>query len=292
MVNYPKQIFCVWGKNTSLDAACELQTPRKESNVSPLELHEANLSRFVLTILDRASGSPVAHTANVPAWDIPIIKEMTHFALQKKLDAGEQNDEGKEEPAYTTKIPFGKFQNRTPAEILLSNDDATEELKKTASFLQKNVEKYPANQAVIDAINQAITLFEIGELSTPTTKSGMMVYERNFKRQRNPGEDGLYKMFNISIRCNFGMNYPWEVNILNGRVGLTEKKGTMVPDLKTMKDRKSAVIQLSDADWIACVDKLYSVCKLFENMNFQEMYNRSMDMAKQQIEQYKAEHIA
>lgn len=49
MIQYSKQIFCVWGGNqSSLSATFDLQKPKETGAVPPLQMHEGNLSRFTL----------------------------------------------------------------------------------------------------------------------------------------------------------------------------------------------------------------------------------------------------
>ncbi len=305
-VDYPKQLFCIWGgKKSSLSATFELVAPKKEGNTPPLEMHEGNLSRFALTLLDTSTGSTKSFIANIPAHDIDVIYAKTYVALTKnalylpvkapKPQTEESADVGFEEEyslCYTQQIRVGTFAGKTPAEILLSDGSQKEKLQSTQNWLEENLSKYPNNAQTIEAIKQAIMLYDIGELhprkapsnvvEMPDNQGNYTVYHREFKSTRRTNSKGYRLCYNIDISMQQGMRYPWLVTITNY---FSPQKGDTV-DQKICEDKQVAKIRITDDDWLAAIGIMKRSQMFFELINFQPLFRRAEELTKKQIEDY------
>ena len=116
--------------------------------------------------------------ANLPIEDIPSIKKRSEYAgaeifhlkhfIQPTASAEEDPAaEINSVPAAFTKLKMGSFAGKTPGDLLLEAADAEKvkaSLLQQASFLGRNLKKYPQNQSQIDAINDAINAYDIGIL--------------------------------------------------------------------------------------------------------------------------------
>lgn len=288
MISYPKQIFCVWGGNqSSLSATFDLQKPKETGAVPPLQMHEGNLSRFTLTLLDTSTGATLPFIANIPATDIPVISKKTDIALLLKEQYAPAENSSSLSDCYTQKLRFGKFKGKTPAEVLLSDPSVKSEMEGTRDLLQKNVEKYPANKMLVNAIDEAIMLFEAGELQEQNAKSNvqnsMTIYHKEYKSTRRANPKGLYLCYNISVVCQYDMDYSWQIRIdnyfapsVNGKI-----------DHKKAEGRKSASIRLTDDDWALCVNQFESLKNMYEAKCFPELLERADTTAKRQAEEAK-----
>lgn len=286
MVDYPKQVCCFWAEKVSLDARCELVAPSEEDNIPPLEFHKGNISRFVITLLDRKSGVVVPVSANIPGSEVRAIMEKMRIALIKKAlyvpSAADQKS-----PAYTTVMRNGIFEGKTPAEILLEDANNRQKLMKQREWLAKNLKQYPGNKKQIAAIDAAIELQEIGELAAQKSDpNGAEVYARSHKHGRKSDTNGYYHCFDIAMRCNFEMTYAWSVKIINYDAKLKKSsKGTSVIDESTIRNRKSSSINLSDDDFISFIGDLDDMVRMFKQSNYAMLMKRANQMSKQQYQE-------
>lgn len=290
-MRYPKQLFCVWGNNVSLDATCELVAPRNDSDTPPLQMHEGNMSRFVFTILNHNSNPPTALKTNIPATDIPYLEHMVEAAFRKKESLKAEpvvHTEAKNSsPAYSTTIPFGKFKGTTPASVLISNPNDKTELSGTAQFMRSNASKYPANLKIAEAIEEAIKLLDSGKLSAESSsavvvpESSMVVYKEDIHYGRAATADGYREVTGIEIVCNLRNRYPWTVKINSLEAPVNKASdGKSVPELSKARNRKNASINLSDKDWLMIMNRLRRTVEMFEEKNFNAMFTRADDIAK------------
>ena len=67
--------------------------------------------------------------------------------------------------AYTVKFFIGEFRGKTPAQVLTEDPESVDKLLKQKEQLSANVARYPKNQDQIDAIDEAISLYENGMLA-------------------------------------------------------------------------------------------------------------------------------
>lgn len=116
--------------------------------------------------------------ANLPIEDIPSIKKRSEYAgaeifhLKHSIQptASAEEDPAAESnpvPAAFTKLKMGSFAGKAPGNLLLEAADAEKvkaSLIQQASFLGRNLNKYPQNQSQIDAINDAVGAYDIGIL--------------------------------------------------------------------------------------------------------------------------------
>ena len=291
-MRYPKQLFCVWGNNVSLDATCELVAPRNDGDTPPLQMHEGNMSRFVFTILNHTSNPPTALKTNIPATDIPYLEHMVEAAFRKKesmkAEPAVPVETKNTSPAYTTVIPFGKFKGTTPASALLANANNKTELTGTAQFMRSNASKYPANLKIAEAIEEAVRLFDSGKLSVESSaaaavpESTMVVYKEDIHYGRSATADGYREVTGIEIVCNLRNRYPWTVKISSLEAPVNKSSdGKSVPELSKARNRKNASINLSDKDWLMIMNRLRRTVEMFEEKNFNAMFTRADDIARQ-----------
>lgn len=116
--------------------------------------------------------------ANLPIEDMPSIKKKSEYAGAEifRVKHSVQPASGVEDepatestpvPAAFTKLKMGSFTGKAPGDLLLEAVDAEkmkENLLQQASFLGRNLNKYPQNQSQIDAIHDAINAYDIGIL--------------------------------------------------------------------------------------------------------------------------------
>lgn len=132
-----------------------------------------------------------------------------------------------------TPLTMGKMKGETPGDLLLGAsepDKVIAELNSHKEFLGKNVAKYPKNQALIDAIDEALNLYDLGMLAESKPQAGpapsrktaeaptggdLIVYQSGIKYFRKKNAAGKNKCYEFSIYCNPGRNFPYRMEFRN-----------------------------------------------------------------------------
>lgn len=114
------------------------------------------MSVMQIQISNQIDGKTVSVKANVKVMDcirlIEKTKHLSHRIVDMQLESGSGNETQKGTGAT---FRFGNYAGKTPAEVLAS--DGADALKKQRNFLAQNVAKYPDNQKIIDAIDEALS---------------------------------------------------------------------------------------------------------------------------------------
>lgn len=271
-------------KTFSVDSALTLPT-KQEYDINskmPLEMH-SNFSRFILTIIDfdktntKEDNNNITK-ANLPAGQIPYILKQTELALEKLASAKSASIKGSS-PAFTQKLFSKEYSGMTPGEYLLKYPEGKENLEKTKSWLSANLTKYPRNQTQIDAINDAIALLETGKLKNPESgnecNNTFCVYKDDIKIPNisKLDEKGYTFVYNISIQCTPGRNYPFAINIMNCTAPpIIDGTGQTKVELASAENKVENSILLSEQEWFFLINRMNRTLNMFEEIHFLEQY--------------------
>jgi len=272
-MKYPMQIGAIKRPDKTIGIDANLVLPTKDEYCNerkmPLEMH-SNFSRFTLTIIE--NGETV--NANIPAGDIEYIHNKGLLA-QKEILAYELADKSEDSlsVAYTQKLFDKKYNGKTPAEVLLANPDEKENLLKTRQFLQDNISRYKVNRYQIQAIDDAIHLLDSGKLkAVNTTKTkNIVIYDEPTKipNANKVDEKNMTFVYSISIICCPDKNYPFAINIMNGKAPvIKDSNGKMNAEMSKLTDKKEKSMLISEKEWSHLEGQMYSTLKNFESMNF------------------------
>lgn len=286
-IKYQNQVCSVVHQSSTqtqtLGVDCFLSIPKNEDYESgssnPLEIH-GKYSRFKFTLINKKnSGEKVFSTYNISADDIPKIFEDTKYFNQmylakriKKASMKENTSEqtNKVSIAYTKKIIVGPFKGRTPADVLMEDINNKAKLMETIKLLSDNIERYPANQMHIDAINEAIGLSEKGllkeqkVLNNPYQKfgiySGIKIPNRN-----KLDENGNTKVSTIDISYNPEMGYPINISIINCSAPPTQNSNDPIGvQMNKAVNKKAISMFISMEEWFKIISKMDRLKTLFE----------------------------
>ena len=168
---YPYQCFAVVRKQTFAVNA-KLYPPNKNTQ-PPLEFYHPSFSRFQFSVL-KGGGESV--TANLNVKHIALLSEQSRICLQQELqnkinriNPKESREEKTEiitehtSPAYSLTFLAGPYKGKSPASVA-AMDNGLQLLRDQYRQLQANLAKYPANQKLMDAINEAANLLKQGKL--------------------------------------------------------------------------------------------------------------------------------
>ena len=281
---YPFQLCSIKRAKKTLGIDAQLYTPRENEDIPPLEIH-SGFSRFVLTIVDKDKN--ISPTANIPATEVPYIKLRSKIAIEQLNDVKtplvNKDNVSQNSLAFTQKLFDKNFKGKTPAEILLNNPDDKEKLLTVREWLAKNIGAYPKNQDQIDAIDEAIMLFDMGELSmapTTTNQNGIIdVYRTDYKFKTKLDDKGNNLVYGISVVCDLEKDYPFIVNITNCYAPVEtlpngQKKIKMNEAVNTAKTSLS----MSSSEWYGVISKMDRALKNFEIINFENAYKESQNI--------------
>ena len=275
----PREIFTNFsgkeGNRITLAVECHMTPARIEDEISPQAIF-GKYSRIVFSMIH--SGDAVK--ANVNFDELPDIAERTAFARAKVYErelgttASTSVEAGEELPlAYKTTFSMGPFKGRTPAEVVLEDPDGNrEKLQEQYKFLRDNVEKYPRNKTIMDAITNAYELHSEGKLvkkSEPVAAASgkaFDLYKSGYRPlTRVKREDGLCKVQEMSVLCHFGKNYPIEVTITEYYAPVANNNGRL--NVQAAAIDKSSVKKMTSymglKEWNCLLSKLNDQKSLF-----------------------------
>ena len=201
---------------------------------SPLRVFN-QYSKWAVTIIDtEAEKKAVSHNLSINRhryeFDdfLTSIQDGISMAVPYLygMTASENKNAG---PAYTTKLRLFPFKDQTPAEALLREGmPAREKLIDLYNKLAGNLAVYPNNKIQMDAIQDAVVLFDRNQLSEEMASARKITLYRSgnkpnpYKKEKGPGGQTVtvedYENANVTelnVFLNLGDNYPIEIEIEN-----------------------------------------------------------------------------
>lgn len=282
---YPRQIVAIKRKEVTLSVDADLQLAQhiinnkgEEELLPPLTIHSP-WSRFIWTLVDTSGHEKVYPWANIPAREVGVLKTMTDAMLSRSLLKSKTAKTEQTSSAYSVKLLVNPFRGQTPAAVLLVDPNQKEKLIDCMDFLRAhlNNNKFAdRNQKQIDAINNALDLFEDGKLSKEAVSHNapVIIYHIPSKTLKNrPPKDERYFTYSIKIEYDSGFDYPWVINIHNAYMKLKEKSdGTFQTIPETAKYKSSSHIMLSNYEFGGIIDHMYNTVRNFETIFFRPQF--------------------
>ena len=317
----PKECVCVQ-TNKTFFICNELAAPEYTNGSEPLTFHHDTFSRFQFVIINE---DKKAATANIGVRAIPgIIRKIQNLYLRETLYAkpvgfgqssvptvpampttsapsnGIAQDMPAKSLAYTTMITTGCLKGKTPASLLL--EDAKKNkgiLISQKKWLETNLSKYPRNKVQIEAIEDALKLYDAGKLSGEAmgvanemnpVNSGRssltigtdcqteIVHDSGMRPLiRKKRADGKCPVYQIIISWNGGEK-PIEIQIRNYYAPI-EQKGNGLLSVKAA-EREGEVrnkVSLTIDAWLWVAHILETNIRTFENLYAAKNYKRAVE---------------
>lgn len=291
ITKYPKDVAVVITRsknnvNTLSIASC-LGLAKAAENESPYTVYN-KFSRFIATII--VNGKSVY--GNIPIHDIANLKKRYEYISKKSMDMELEMSNAPEdnhaEAAYTVKFFSGRLKGQTPAQVLLA-DENKETLQSQREWLVSNLNAYPNNKKIIDAIDNAFSLYDQGKLSASTTTSAhtsgqFKIYDPGMRPLRTKiREDGMWMVYEIKINWNIGYNYPVSFFIKNYYAPVKEDTDGTLNVQVASRDQNSETIheiKMSAADFDDVLRKIDTNMRMFETMHASEVFVDSENARK------------
>lgn len=238
---YAGQLFDIKRKSMTLSVMDKLSHVDDNAEATYLELiHPAAVYKmYILGDIEKG----ISVSANIKPEHLNRMMMRLQFAEKMlfekeggllKLEAPEKKDgDISGSIAFTTTFGMGRLKGKSPAKVICEASDKEEAIKELQSqydFLKQNVAKFKKNQEIMNAIEQAISYYEIGLLdqeeamraaeSTQSSASEFKIYdppEKTYRKETKITPDGrtLTKCYKITITFSPARDYPYKVTIMN-----------------------------------------------------------------------------
>lgn len=211
----------------------------------------------------------------------PGIPDITMDASSTKKKKLPKSTSG---PAYTVEMKSGKLKGKTPAAALNEDSKNYDILVGQKDWLEKNLSKYPANKQQIDAIVEALELFEAGEIGdeavADTETASYSVYEAPCKNIKPLDEEGRYTIYQVSVKYITGNNLPFKIEVMNCFAPVDTKKGNEIVMSEAVK-KKTISMALSEDEWYTLIESMLTQKKMFEAMTYPEQLKLAEKISKE-----------
>lgn len=297
---YPLEVASIVRKQTFY---IESHLGMADVNSGEKPFHVYNkFSRFVACIINE---NRKAATANIPVSEmIHIIRKAKYAEMREYMSTafGKQDSEG--HPGYTVRFLAGELKGKTPAEILLEQGEkGIAVLQEQLNYLKRNVERYPNNAKVIEAIRDAAGLYRAGKLDEHANQRGVIeLYKAEMRPLRSRvRQDGKTFVYNISINWIPGNQYPVEVKITNYYAPVTKLEDGRLNVQVKQRDPQSVICNTMVISGNELMEMLYAVqtnMRQFEMIHAQELWKqaestyqaqRNSAVKSQNVQNYQAE---
>ena len=273
----------------TLATTVEFQLLEEDKDEFPFR--EPSLSRLETSLIIKDDKEKNVFVANIPARDLYEIKLKTEIAAEALMTrpthtVSESAGDFSNSLAFTVPLMLTAFKSKTAAAVLLENPSNKDALLKGKAYLEANLSKYPANKKQIDAIDEAIQLLEIGELTqgssvAPTTGNIMTIYKKDCKYKSTTDEKGNKLVYSILVTCDPTRNFPFEITITNCYAPVSANaNGQTIVKMSEAINLKKGALAVSDSEWLGWVGQAYDLYQNFKIDSYSTRFARMERLKK------------
>lgn len=253
----------------------------RKTDDSPLKIFAPGLSRFVFTTIN----SGKVAKCNVPISALADMEQRTQYAFNKYMEytcRPSAASDGKTSPAYTKKFFAGSLKGKTPADILAENgENGKTILNDQYKWLKANLDKFPKNKELMEAIMDAATL-DVSGLKKDTTIAPPIVPILDIgcrPLQRKTRGDGKCFCYEIHITFDASRDYPVNIKINNYYAPVLKRNDGTLNVKLSEKDQSSEIIgdfSMTAGDWNDTLD----IMRLCKDSFFKNNFGNHLKMAE------------
>ena len=238
----------------------------REEEESPLKVFN-HFSRYVLSVIEDKKPSK----CNIPVNSLSEIEAVTELCKKAYYEKPEIKSTNTS-PAFTKRFTTGDLKGKTPVEVLLENENGKDILNKQYKWLKDNLEKYPKNKELMDAIVDASKLNVSTLKDIPATGKTYTILDIGCRPLiRKKREDGKCFCYEAKIIFDSSRNYPVSVTVKNYYAPVIKTdKGLFNVVLKD-KDKATEVsneFNMTMAEWLNTVEIMSMSKQAFYLSNF------------------------
>lgn len=255
----------------------------------PMEM-QAAWSRFKVTILDKTNNNKNVVFANIPTRDAGYIKHRfgvvctANEICVNAVSTANNASSNAVSSAFTSRFTMGKLKGKSPAQVILEGN--VNEVKQQITFLAQNLQKFPKNQTLIDACNEALFYYEEGTLQARMEEFNQqgnanafegekIIYSKEYKFLGNKRkQNGKCFVYSVKFSADFTNKYPFKAYIQNCycNVMTTSNGGANVVG-NSAEDILNAEFSMSEEEFFSLVDKMENLTHLYDIANTQMLFN-------------------
>ncbi len=307
-MKYPNDIFVSQTSTKTFSISAFFQKRSAEED-SPMMIFDDNFSRFVFSIVTKGEGGL---NCNIKPSDIAGIDKATDacYALQIAQDSqsftapAQEGSIDTSGPAFQKKFMVGNLKGKAPAEILIENgwEEGKKILNNQYSWLKDNLQKFPKNKELMDAIVAASKLdpeklAKLGGSEAQATGSRKPVTILDIGMRpliRKKRQDGKSPVYEGKVIWDFSHDrYPVNITIKNYWAPVNvNANGTLNVLAGQKTEEKSYNFSLSASQWADAVRIMKSRVEIFERICMPEAiksatnaYMANLEAAKNQGQQ-------
>ena len=260
---YPLQLWVAARAGMSLTCAADLNVPGEgDTKNSPMEMH-TGYSVFRMAIASSEKGSVVA---NIPANDIPYL--LNQYQFQRNI-LNRQAMSKPNTPAYTVPIKERNCKNRTAAEVV-QMENGLNILTNARKFFAANLDRYPKNKQMVEAIDEALYLYQSHRLSQ--TINLPPLYSSPVKPKSTADKNNRRTAYSISISGSSSLSVDWTFEIFNCKAFLRDMGKLKTVDVEHAEDKRTLTFKVTQQEMDLFIYRLQSTLENFERMNFSGQY--------------------
>lgn len=268
-MKYPYDIVSIVRQKT-LSVEAKFTTEKEESPLSVFD----KFSRYVLNVIAEKK----AATCNIPLVKMEEMRAITNVIANEhyKGSVTEKSENSEElSSAFTKRFQSGTLKGKSPAEVLLENENGKELLNKQYTWLRDNLSKYPKNKELMDAIVEASKL-DLSNIKLPTNSSIRNILAIDcrplVKKKR---EDGKCFCYECNITYDAEKKYPVSVVVKNYYAPVVKTEKGLLNVILKEKDRASEIsneFNMTLEEWLDTLKKMELARDAYYICNFSSAY--------------------
>lgn len=276
-MRYPQDIV-VYKTSQKTFSVTNCLAKRELDEDSPMMIH-SKFSRFKITIISDGK----AISSNIRPEEVSEIAETARMAFKLCMEKKLKQDVPTETPAssskaFTVRFFSGKLKGKTPAEVLAEDPENSKKvLNEQYTWLKENLQKYPKNKELMDAIVEASKLsqedLKACAASAPQGIATELFNSGDRPLRRKKREDGLSPVYGTSVQFDSSKNYPITVSVRNFYAPVMENEnGTLNVQYSKKQDEKVYSFAMTASQWLDCTRTMEQQLDQFERMYFADAY--------------------
>ena len=209
------------------------------------------------------------------------------------LKSGELKPSGlpglEKNPAYTQKLFYSAFKNRTVADVLSEAKENEEKLRNLYVDLKKNMDRYPNNKPQMSAIAEGLSLLKAGALKK--AKSSFVLYKCGPKANAYKEENELAPCTELTLSLYPADNSPFQLTIENFLAPIKkDSTGRTNPEMSKKEKYNSHDFRISLYDMISLIEEMKRQMNAFFYENYGKSYSSASDeLKRRRLERKEAE---
>lgn len=293
-MKYPLDIVSL-GRRTKMFSVNASFSPEKEE--SPLKIF-SKMSRLRFCVIENGK----AAKANLRIDQLPGIRARSEYAfikyMEKQFDspaAGAVEGVNTNRPAFSIHFMAGTLRGKTPADVLRENgmEKGKGILNGQYKWLKENLEKYPANQKILDAIVDASKLapeeLGVAEQEAPSQQIMILpVIPKPIMAKRNAA--GMYQVNELSIIWDNSRDMPVIVLISNYWAPVVKRDdGTLNVQLsaKDKSTEQRSTFAMSTDEWFDVLREMEDCVLIYKQLNSNNAWKMALKAYFDNVNAYK-----